>query len=357
MRVLTIASEAPPIPSGVARSVGEVVSGLRHLGHDVDVVTSTDAWRRHFGEIRLSALARRWARLEQLVNGYELVQLHGPAPMISETLLARWRVARHDLPPLVYTHHFSLVVEGLPGVGPLYDTATKRLLGVPDVVVTTTSSYAELVRPWARDTRVIAWGAPEPSGLERIEPYDGSRPMRVLFIGQQRPYKGVGRLVDAAAELEQVSVTIIGKGPQLEKYQARAAQLPNVTHLGGVDDAGVAAAIADHDVICLPSTNRSEAFGLVLLEGMVGGCVPVASDLDGVRDVVGDGGLLVTPGDAMSLRHALVRLAGDPDLLALLASRAARHVVTFTWDATVAAYATLYEELAGRGVAKPQSSS
>ena len=63
----------------------------------------------------------------------------------------------------------------------------------------------------------------------------------------------------------------------------------------------------------LPSTNRREAFGLVLLEGMAAGCVPVASDLPGVRDLARSNGLLVAPGDAQDLRWALQALAARPD--------------------------------------------
>ena len=37
-------------------------------------------------------------------------------------------------------------------------------------------------------------------------------------------------------------------------------------------------------VICLPSVNTTEGWGLVLAEGALYGCIPVASDLLGVRE-------------------------------------------------------------------------
>ena len=86
----------------------------------------------------------------------------------------------------------------------------------------------------------------------------------------------------------------------------------------------------------LPSLDRGEAFGLVLLEAMRAGLAVVATSIPGsgtgfvVEDE--DSGLLVPPGDAAALAHAIDRLA-DAGLRARLGRAAqARWASQFTLE-------------------------
>jgi hypothetical protein len=56
MRILIIASERPPVASGVAHSVDRLARGLRQHGHEVDTLSSADAPYLVSGEVRLSGL-------------------------------------------------------------------------------------------------------------------------------------------------------------------------------------------------------------------------------------------------------------------------------------------------------------
>ena len=92
----------------------------------------------------------------------------------------------------------------------------------------------------------------------------------------------------------------------------------------------------------LPSVTRAEAFGLVLLEGMANGCVPVASDLPGVRDVAGPTGLVVRPGEAKALRDAFSQLAREPKRLDQLKFASRRAAQALSWERCVASYEQLF---------------
>lgn len=67
------------------------------------------------------------------------------------------------------------------------------------------------------------------------------------------------------------------------------------------------------DVLAVPS--RSEAFGIVAVEGMAAGLPIVASGCAGILDIVRDGetGILFPPDDVEKLAEALVRILEDPD--------------------------------------------
>jgi rhamnosyl/mannosyltransferase len=353
LRILEIATELPPVQSGVARSAGRIVEELRARGHTIDTITSADAPRHYFGEIRLSALATRWLRLRRLVEGYDLVHLTGPAPLIADSLLARWRLAdRAALPPLVYTHGFSMHVDAAPRASALYRRLTAPLMHAADAVVVTTPSYRDKVtRTYRGPVRVIPWASDlAPLDPARRRAYSRDRALKVLFVGQQRPYKGIDTLIDAVAGLALVELTIIGGGPLTDQYRERIAATgaTNITHLGPVDEPSLLAAYASHDVICLASTNESEAFGLVLVEAMSQGCVAVASDLPGVCDVVGSAGVLVgspTPG---AWRRTLDELARNPDLVCGLQAAGRAKAATYDWGRSGADYEQLYLELTER---------
>jgi hypothetical protein len=71
---------------------------------------------------------------------------------------------------------------------------------------------------------------------------------------------------------------------------------------------------------------------------MAAGCVPVASDLPGVRDIAGPTGLVVPAGDAGALRAALWGLASDAAQLERLQTASRLAARALTWDRCVASY-------------------
>lgn len=222
---------------------------------------------------------------------------------------------------------------------------------------------------------------PSPSRLTVQDDADGSTGaapstsarLRILAVGRLSYFKGIDVLLRAVAEIPDARLTIVGDGEcraTLERL-ARELRISARVHFIGrvaMDDAGAAAlahAYADTDVFCLPSTDRAESFGLVLLEAMRARLPVVASAIagSGVGYVVSDGatGLLVPPGNASALASALRRLAADPALRAQLgAAGAQRWRDEFTLDRVVDRVLDLYRQLlrsdAVRAAASPAES-
>jgi rhamnosyl/mannosyltransferase len=166
-------------------------------------------------------------------------------------------------------------------------------------------------------------------------------PLRVLFVGQMRPYKGVEWLLPAVAARHKIELVLVGGGPRLREYQMLAAHLgggENVRFVGRLSDDELRAEYDRSDVIVLPSVTRAEAFGLVVLEGMAAGCVPVVSDLPGVRDLVSRTGVVVPPRDVVALREALLGLASDGMRLDRLCRAARRRAEELNWETCVDRY-------------------
>ena len=349
VRILTVITEAPPIQSGIAKVAGTMTAGLEELGHELDVVTSVDVGRRHLGEIRLTAMGPRFMRLRRELAAYDVVNLHGPAPTFSDAFLALWRtLPRRYRPGLVYTHHSDLHLSGVTPLCDVYNWMHARLLRAASHVIVSTPSYRErMLVSGARRVAVVPFGIDEAAD---VAPRPAGRRGRltVAFVGQLRPYKGVDVLLRAATALPDVAFEIIGTGhrePALRRM-AGELRLQNVTFHGAVDDATRNAILGRAHVIALPSRTRAEAFGIVLLEGMRAGCVPVASDLPGVRDVAGTSGLLVRPGHVRSLVQALCHLRDDANEWERRSVLSREVASTYRWREHVLKYNLILTEAA-----------
>lgn len=341
MRVLILTSERPPVVSGIARTVAQIGDGLTALGHDVDMVAAVDFPRLVLGEFRFTGVVPRWNRLAQRLPAYDVINVHGPVPTMSDALLPLIRALPGVLrPPVVYTHHCSIELEGLRALSRSYNGIHERLTRYVDHVVVSSPSYAErIARRSPTPVSIVPWGVDPtafPSVQRRLRP--AGEPLRVVFIGQMRPYKGVPELVEAVRGEDRLRLEVIGKGPLLERYRELAGDARNIRFLGRVSDQELARAYAQSDVVVLPSTTTAEAYGLVLLEGMSSGCVPVASDLPGVRDLAGPTGRLVRPGDSLSLHHTLLDLYADPDLVLRLSRASMERAAELTPESVAVGY-------------------
>lgn len=173
--------------------------------------------------------------------------------------------------------------------------------------------------------------------------------LRLLFLGRiEDASKGVLWLPDILARLPaSATMTIAGDGPDLKRLKAVMPEDARTTYAGAVNSAAVPALLAEHDVFLMPS--RYEGLPMALVEAMATGCVPVASRLRGVTDMLvehGRDGLLFPVGDIGSAADIVRGLDKDRAHLLSLA-RAARCKVagTFTVERMAAAYAVLLREI------------
>ncbi|MBN8218025.1 MAG: glycosyltransferase [Spirochaetes bacterium] len=154
----------------------------------------------------------------------------------------------------------------------------------------------------------------------------------VFACGRLVYYKGFEVLIEAAKRLSPETVVLIaGEGELRRKLQTliHHGGLQERVHLiGEVTEAELLAHYLACRVFCLPSTHRSEMFGIVQIEAMALGRPVVSTDIPGSgvpwvnrHNVTGE---VVPPGDAAALADSLTRILTQKARWARLARGAAR---------------------------------
>jgi glycosyltransferase involved in cell wall biosynthesis len=160
----------------------------------------------------------------------------------------------------------------------------------------------------------------------RRRPFE-ARDIAVLWIGNLRPLKRPGLLLEAAARLPHLSFHLIG-GPMpgaegfFEQVRRRAATLPNVSFHGFVPQRQVGDYIERARV--LVSTSEIEGFPNTYLQAWSRG-TPVVAFIDPQR-LIARYRLGIVVHDAQELRAAVAKLAGEADAWHTASARSRRYI-------------------------------
>jgi rhamnosyl/mannosyltransferase len=172
----------------------------------------------------------------------------------------------------------------------------------------------------------------------------------VLFVGRLVYYKGLPQLIESMRGVDG-QLVIVGDGPLRPEVERMIASLQlggRVTLTGAVPQPELNAHLEACEVLVLPSTSRSEGFGMTQLEGMMFGKPLVTTRLpSGVQLVNEDGrtGIQVPPGDPAALAAALRRLLADSGLRAAMGAAAAARVASlFSLEQMIRGYRDVYRQ-------------
>lgn len=339
MRILHIGKFYPPVPGGMERFLADLVNAQRAAGHEVMVLVHDDGRRLPGGDPEWLWRVPVWLRLvfapispafpfrlARAIREFrpDLLHLHMPnlAPFWGLLLPSAMR-----LPWLVHWHSdVEVNRRALRIAYPHYQLFERALLDRADAIVATSRRYLEASRPlgeWRHKCHVVPLGV-DPARLPDVDRDAAARlwngtGTRFLAVGRLTYYKGFDTLVKAAAPLQDVQLAIVGEGEEraaLERLLDEAGRPPHVRLLGEVDDATLRQLVASSDVLCLPSRERTEAFGVVLMEAMRYARPLLVSQLpgSGVNWVAREGqnAVAVPPDDVAAWREALAALSRSP---------------------------------------------
>jgi glycosyltransferase involved in cell wall biosynthesis len=370
VRIVHVYKNYAPTPGGIETHVRQLATGQARRGAQVTVLVASPTWRTteeqrdgvrviragRWGELASTPLSSRliWelARLEADVIH---VQVPYPVGELAYLLAGRGR-------PLVVTYQSDVVRQRW--ARPVHEPLLRHLLGRAKAIVATSPAYQEssavlrafadrcVVVPLAVDPNRFRPDLPAAAAI-RAQWTSPEYPSLILFVGRFRAYKGLLYLVRAMAGLP-ARLLLVGGGKfegDLRELIAGLGLERQVVILGDVSDAALPAFYAAADVFVLPSVQRSEAFGIVLLEAMAAGRPVISTELGTGTSWVNQHertGLVVPPADPSALHRALDRLVNDPGLARQLGEAARRRVVSeFSEEVMVDRLSEIYRKAVG----------
>ncbi len=282
----------------------------------------------------------------------DIVHLHFPDPMAHLAYMLGGKSKK-----LVITWHSDIVRQRVLLVP--YSSFLRRIVQRADCIIVASPAMREQ-SAWLRSVQdrcpVIPYGVdlakleltPEvkEKSLDARQRH-GSR--LILFIGRLVYYKGLEYLLEAMQGIEG-KLLVVGTGPLNSVHRRQAEQLgvgQKVEFLGEVSNEQLKVLLHACDLFVLPSTERSEAFGIVQLEAMACSKPVVCTDLPtGVPWVNQNGrtGFIVPPRDARALQNAIQRLLENPSLRQELGQAARKRVESeFTNEVHTRRMLSVYE--------------
>lgn len=206
------------------------------------------------------------------------------------------------------------------------------------VVVTSRWTRDRLAARYGLDRVFVAEPGVDPAPLAAGSASGGS----LLSVGAVTGLKGYDVLAAALDRLGDLAWTCRGVGSTAIDPRF-AVSLPATVHLTGpMTRERLDATYAEADLLLLAS--RAETYGMVVTEALARGVPVVATDVGGVREALGGGGVLVPPGDADALAAALRSWLTSPEHRATLRAAARERRASLSgWDRTAALVADALE--------------
>jgi rhamnosyl/mannosyltransferase len=330
VKVLHLYKDYYPILGGIENHVRALAEGQARRGLNVTVLTTSTSgktiveWQDGIRVVKAGRIATvastpiSWKLIAWLWRlEADLVHLQFPYPWGEMAYLLAGRKR-----PLIITYQSDVVRQAR--LLRLYRPLLWRVLGRAKWLIATSQRYLETSPYLGRfkdRCQVIPLGIdhgrfskPRPDQAEAIR--GRFRKPLLLFVGRLRYYKGLQYLITAMNELDAV-LLVIGSGQMEVPWKSLARELnveKKVFFLGDVPDSELPGYYQAADVFVLPSTHRSEAYGVSLLEAMASGLPVVSTELGTGTSFVnqhGRTGLVVPAGDSLALARALHELLGD----------------------------------------------
>ena len=321
-------------------------SGDRLEDHGIDVSYLS---RSKFDPLTLPALLAELDRRDA-----DIVHLHG----YGATTFGRLAAARRGWPALLHEH------ANLTDTPWFQKIADRALAPYTDLAIAVSRSTAEFVTRARRVpdsiTCVVYLGAPldefsrtrtpdEVTAVRSALGLPAGAPV-VGTVTRLMPAKGNQYLVEAAGtvlrHVPDVHFCIVGEGELLGDLQRQSRRLgiaERVRFAGYTRD--VAGALAAFDVVAFPSL--WEGTPLTAFEALAAGRPIVATDADGLVDILHDGrdAVLVPKRDSDALARAVTALLGDERRRSRLAAAARATAAAYDIDMFVRKMERLYELL------------
>ncbi|MFA6710282.1 MAG: glycosyltransferase family 4 protein [Candidatus Methanomethylophilaceae archaeon] len=358
MRIVDVNPFFFPYMGGIERRINDTSRLLAARGHDVTVLTG-----------QLPGTEMR----ERSPEGYDIIRLksrfinvYNPPYISSSDILEtlesldadivnynyRWAPSyNRDLAAYrgkkVFTYH-NMWGEGIglqAKVSEMNDNRFRRCLNTFDHVICV-SNYVrnDLIRRGLDPAMLTT----VPTCLDSLPDIGRKEDDFILSLGRLVKTKGLDYLIEAMRDVD-CRLIICGKGPEskhLAKLIRKNGLEGKIEMRGYVSEEEKTALMSTCKFFVMPSL--FESLGLAAIELMSYGRPLICSDVNGLPETVGDGGVVVPPKDAGALSDAINSLLSDDERRTSLGDSARRRAESYNWDVEIPKIEKVYEDVLNR---------
>ena len=289
----------------------------------------------------------------RLAGDHDLIHYHFPWPFADLMhFFARARVKA------VMTYHSDIVKQSI--LGRFYAPLMWKMLMSMDRIVATSPGYVSSSRVLS-NKRIRSRVCVIPLGvrdvyneISREDNLNAKNDPYFLFVGALRYYKGIPTLLQAAKSVP-ARIIIAGEGAYGAELRQMAKELEcsNVEFKGQVTDEEKFRLLQGCRAFVLPSDQRSEAFGVALIEAAMLGRPMISTELHTGTSFINKHmgtGFVIPPKQPAALADAMKTLLNDPELAHNFGINARIHYKEmFSEFALGSAYNNLYQNVLERG--------
>ena len=326
--------------------VKELAEGLANRGHQVSVASSCGRWTGEL--IRIPSIDLFYSPMPIKLPKLEadVYHSHIPSPLFAYML-------RSATPHVVTYHNDVIVPEILNGhalprpfaaaLEKINELLVRPVLEEAEIVIATTKSYA-LTSPVLKDYLDKLRIVPNAVNVS-LYPQERKKENYVLYAGRMLSYKGVESLLFAMSEVQKsadLDLLLVGDGYDRSRLEEMAKQLHvRAKFRGRLERSMFIDTISRAEMLVLPTQNRLEAFGIVLLEAMACMTPVLAFDTPGVNEVAENGGLVYSSTEELS--QLILKLHENEPLRVLLGQKGRKAVEeNYSWKRVLDSMESIY---------------
>lgn len=354
MRILHIITSLHT--GGAEKLMVDLLPRFRDMGHDVELLlfdgTETPFYKELSNAgIKIHSLSKggnvynpiNIFRIRKHLGRFDIIHTHNTACQYFASIASRLK--RHKSKLVTTEHNTTNRRRGIPLFRHIDKWMYQRYERIICIADSTASNLENFIGNRS-DIRVINNGI-DVSKFLRI-PHNRVYPDKevvISMIAAFRPQKNQDALIKAMALLpDNYRLWLVGDGDRRKSLEALTAGLRlnnRVEFLGVRTD--IPAIMEKSHIIVLSS--HWEGLSLSSVEGCASGRPVIASDVQGLREVIGGAGILFPDGDYEKLAHEISHLATDSDYYDSIAKRCQRRANDYDINIMAQRYNEVYLSL------------
>lgn len=231
-----------------------------------------------------------------------------------------------------------------------YDHIIRPLYRRVDHFITVSDFTRDELVSWSgidSDRVTMIHNGVSPSFSENGDVFPSDRPY-LLYVGNNRPYKNIARLVHAfsTSSLPSRGIMLGLTGNRSVAHSELEKEFNvegKIKYFGYVPEESLPSLY--RGALAVVFISLYEGFGLPIVEAMASGVPVLTSDVSAMPEIAGNAALLVDPLDVTAVSACLERLAFDETTRSSLRQAGLQRVKAFSWNVTGNAYWSVFNRI------------